>query len=321
MLNTDVATCGTSCSACPVPANGTATCDGTSCGISCNTGYVPMGGSCVVPCNTCDPSATVVALPGGRYTGTTSGASNFAGTCGGGGAPEAIYKLVLTVSSDVFVTTHGTGFNTVVYMRSNCCSGTEVNCNDDADGRTTSVLSEHGLAAGTYYVFVDGATAAATGAFSADIYVSPASPNPSEACGNVTRVTNAGIASVSNCAYGPNFDPSGTCGSTLPATGPDLVYYFLLDAPTTVTFDTCSNTCVDTVLYVRDICTDTTSQRICADDSCRASGTCYQNPAQVQSRISVALSAGPHYVIVDQYSPAPASLPCGSFSLHPIGVP
>jgi len=210
----------------------------------------------------------------------------------------------------------------VVYMRSNCCNGTEVACNNDADGRTTSVLSQRGLAAGTYYVYVDGAAAGASGAYTVDIYVSPASANVSEACGNVTRLTSAGIASASNCAYVSDFDPT-SCGATTSG-GPDLVYYFLLNAPTTVVIDTCSNTCIDTVIYVRDVCTDTASQRACNDDSCRASGSCYVMSASVQSRVSIALTAGAHYVIIDQYAPAPTSpvnLPCGAFSVHSTGLP
>ncbi len=57
------------------------------------------------------------------------------------------FKLVLTQKSDVFVTTHGTAFDTVIYLRNGCC-GTEIACNDDADNRKTSVLTSRGLAAG-----------------------------------------------------------------------------------------------------------------------------------------------------------------------------
>ena len=45
--NSSTASCGaTSCIACPVPSNGTATCNGTTCGISCNGGYAQCGSSC-----------------------------------------------------------------------------------------------------------------------------------------------------------------------------------------------------------------------------------------------------------------------------------
>ncbi len=37
--NLSVGSCGTSCTACPVPDNATATCDGTRCGVACSNGY------------------------------------------------------------------------------------------------------------------------------------------------------------------------------------------------------------------------------------------------------------------------------------------
>src|SRR3954452_23758168 len=47
--NTSVLTCGgTSCTPCPVPANGaSSTCDGTSCGFTCTTGFHVCGDSCL----------------------------------------------------------------------------------------------------------------------------------------------------------------------------------------------------------------------------------------------------------------------------------
>ena len=92
-------------------------------------------------CSSCAATATTVTAPGNRYTGTTSGASNYAGSCGGGSAPEAVFVLTLTQASDVFATTHGSSFNTVLYMRSSCCNGTEVACNATSDGVATSTIS------------------------------------------------------------------------------------------------------------------------------------------------------------------------------------
>jgi len=49
--DTDPATCGTSCTACPGPpsGHGSATCDGTSCGFACDTGYEACSGDCIDP--------------------------------------------------------------------------------------------------------------------------------------------------------------------------------------------------------------------------------------------------------------------------------
>jgi hypothetical protein len=77
-LNTSVSTCGTSCSACPIPANGTATCDGTSCGSTCNTGYHSCSGVCSsnTSVNSCGASCTPCPT---ASNGTTSCLSN--GSC------------------------------------------------------------------------------------------------------------------------------------------------------------------------------------------------------------------------------------------------
>lgn len=45
--NDAVASCGSACTPCPVPANGAATCDGTRCGISCGVGFTRCGQHCV----------------------------------------------------------------------------------------------------------------------------------------------------------------------------------------------------------------------------------------------------------------------------------
>ena len=44
--DTAPATCGTSCTPCPAPANGLASCDGTSCSVSCDPGYVACSTGC-----------------------------------------------------------------------------------------------------------------------------------------------------------------------------------------------------------------------------------------------------------------------------------
>ena len=61
--NGDVATCGANCTACVVPMNGTATCDGTNCGIACNAGFAMLGANCTLapPRQIAPLSASVVS--------------------------------------------------------------------------------------------------------------------------------------------------------------------------------------------------------------------------------------------------------------------
>jgi hypothetical protein len=268
----------------------------------------------------CDTNAVTVTLPGGRFTGTTTGSSNAHGSCGGDKAPEAVFKLVLTQKSDLFVTTHGTSFDTVIYLRSNACCGAEVACNDDGDNRKTSVLTSRGLGPGTFYIFVDGASGNASGDFTVDIYATPATINATDNCGSPARIANLPVTGTT-CGMNDDFMPVMGCLVAPATTSGDGVYYFVLDASSTmVTFSTCTNTCIDTVLYVRDVCTMTTApnQKSCNDNFCGpAVGSMCPPGPPVQSRTVATLGPGVHYLVVDSHSGGS----CGSFTVSPNGVP
>jgi hypothetical protein len=213
------------------------------------------------------------------------------------------------------VTTHGTAFDTVVYVRRAGCCGQEVACNDDADGRHTSVVQAPALDPGTYYIFVDGATPGAAGAFTVDIFATPTSPTPGDACGAPLRIASSAVQG-SSCDFRDDYTPNAGCASSTTG-GPDAVYYFVLDTPGNVTFDTCSGTCIDTLLYIRDVCTSSSSQRSCDDDSC-SGGTCTNTGPPRQSRTTASLSAGVHYLIMDTHAAGAAS--CGAYTITPTGV-
>jgi hypothetical protein len=74
----DPAHCGSSCTPCPAPTNGTATCDGTACGVACSSGYHACGGACVGNSSpaTCGTLCTPCPTPANGYatcTGTSCG--------------------------------------------------------------------------------------------------------------------------------------------------------------------------------------------------------------------------------------------------------
>jgi hypothetical protein len=52
----DVGACGATCAACPAPANGMATCNGTACDFGCNSGYKKCGTSCILENHCCTPA-------------------------------------------------------------------------------------------------------------------------------------------------------------------------------------------------------------------------------------------------------------------------
>jgi hypothetical protein len=281
------------------------------------------GGGRDLACGPCDSTATFITLPGGRFKGTTApgSAGNNRGSCGIGNAPESVFKIELFTTSDLFITTHGTEFDTVVYLRRGCCGGEEVACNDDADGRGSSVIAERALPAGTYYIYVDGAADNEAGDFTLDVYATPTASHAADACGRPERIADAEV-SGNTCGAHDDYSPPGGCSSAVSGpNGLDQVYYFVLDEPGSVTFSTCNNTCIDTVLYLRDVCSDGGggSARGCDDDDCRAAGACQPASAQVQSRVTATLSAGVHYLVLDTF--AAAQVPCGAFTITPSGVP
>jgi len=69
--NTSSASCGlTSCSPCPIPPNGSASCDGTSCGIRCTSPYTACGSTCIdlqTDDNNCGNCGSQYACTGGAH--------------------------------------------------------------------------------------------------------------------------------------------------------------------------------------------------------------------------------------------------------------
>src|SRR5207253_1282400 len=83
-------------------------------------------------------SPTVISAAGGTFSGTTSGTSSQAGSCGSWGtSPERVFQWTPTVSGTATIQTCGgsTSYDTVLYVRSGACgTGSEIalGCNDDA---------------------------------------------------------------------------------------------------------------------------------------------------------------------------------------------
>ena len=76
------------------------------------------------------------------------------GSCGGEGSADEVFRLDLTVASRLTAITHGSFFDTVLYVRRGACGGEEVACVDTGAGTEEF---DQDLPAGVYYLFVDGA--------------------------------------------------------------------------------------------------------------------------------------------------------------------
>jgi hypothetical protein len=109
----------------------------------------------------------------GSWSGANSSLTDQAvGTCATGtGGLEAWFSFTLTASTDVHLDTFGSDYNTVLYVREGSCTGTEAGCNEDASMgfRPESVL-DLTLAAGTYYVAVDGSDSSAIGNYQLNVF-------------------------------------------------------------------------------------------------------------------------------------------------------
>src|SRR5438046_2650545 len=112
-------------------------------------------------------SPTVIPAPGGTFSGTTSGTSALAGSCGRSGeSPEQVFQGTPTVSGTATIQTCGaaTTFDTVLYLRSGVCSGgpeVAAGCNDDTCPNATGLFRASRItptvtAGQTYFIVVDG---------------------------------------------------------------------------------------------------------------------------------------------------------------------
>ncbi|WP_206607048.1 MULTISPECIES: MopE-related protein [Sandaracinus] len=322
------AACTTSCGtagtrSCGATCTLSATC--TPPGETCNgfddncDGVADDGCSGCVACS----GATSVTGPGGRYSLTLSGSGSHTGSCGSTGGPERTLTLTLGSASDVFITTHAAlGVNTTIYVRRCACGGTEVSCNDDADGLPTSMLHLTNLAAGTYQLFVD-TPAGTTATVPVDIYVSPVGTE-SDRCGNPTFVPLGSSTRGTTVGFTHNYDLHYADGSDCPyagsGNGPDRVFYFVVPSPQTLTVSGYnSETDFDAVIYLRSICENptpeqtATNQLACADDVGTPPDGTWGGCAWQRPTLTRTFQPGLYYVFVD--SGQLASCQSGPFRL------
>jgi putative metal-binding protein len=131
-------------------------------------------------------TAKLIPPVSGTYTGDTTGSiGHEMGSCGGG-AGEAVFKLVLGDPSFVLLDSKFTTFDSVLYVRhGDCESGAEIACDDDsANFQWAAQIEFPILYPGTYFIFLDGFTidsqgGANEGPFTFNVQIIP---NPPEIC-------------------------------------------------------------------------------------------------------------------------------------------
>lgn len=277
--------------------------------------HTPGAGCGEVVCAGCDKGGEILA-PGERIAVELDGAALTEGSCGGAGAEQS-FKIQLDERSDIFVTTHGSAVDTVIYLRSCSCDGPEVACNDDADGQITSRHTFANLEPGIYNLFID-TKSPVSASLSADVFITPRGLE-GDRCGHpvfIPPATTVISGDTSNLSHDYLRFPTDDCPDFsvefLPSMGNDMVFAFYLPAPATIQANGCDNSSYDMVTYVRSVCTDAraSAQEGCNDDGpdCPSSppgndvNWCTEDFSLHSQLKDLMLPAGMHYLIVDGFN-------------------
>jgi hypothetical protein len=130
---------------------------------------VPVSGN-----ETC-ATAFVIPATGGLFTGDTTGMMDDlrSATCGGmARSPDAVFRIDLPARRRVVASTAGSSYDTVLHIHADACrDGGDIACDDDGGEGVTSLL-DRTLAAGTYYIVVDGFGMGSRGPYVLEVTVS-----------------------------------------------------------------------------------------------------------------------------------------------------
>jgi len=182
-------------------------------------------------------------------TGSTAlaGDDAFAGCGAGMGGKDVVYRFTLTQPGAVTIDTVGSAFDTVLSVWT-ICSATglnqEIACSDDFNGLTSRIDFAE-LAAGTYYILVDGANIDDSGNYVLNLR-SP-SPPANDDCGSARAVT------VNTTVWGSTLGASDSGAHPIdgiPSDGPDVFYTFEASA-SGMRVDTLGSD-LDTTIAVRE---------------------------------------------------------------------
>src|SRR5437867_2172412 len=172
-------------------------------------------------------SPTVIPAQGGTFSGTTSGTSTLAGSCGNSGtSPERVFQWTPAVSGTATIQTCGAGtsFDTVLYLRSGACaSGPEMaaGCNDDACADASGLLRASRItptvtAGQTYFLVVDG-YGGATGTFTLTV-TPPGASTTTTTLPPSTTTTRPPTTTSSSTTTSTTPPPPTTTSSTITTT-------------------------------------------------------------------------------------------------------
>ncbi len=258
----------------------------------------------------------------GQFSGSNVGrADDLDGSCQGLTGAEAVYAVQFNQDATVCLDTAGSGYDTVLYVRTTCDdANSDVVCNDDAIGLQSEVELD-AVAGQLYFVVVD-AFSTREGDYLLNLRFGGCDEVPeAEVCtdgadNDLDGLTDCDDADCLDdafcvdgeftCANPPFVAEGANTGSTLlledvhtgscqAFDGAEAVHRLAVTADTTVCLDT-NGSAFDTVLYVRETtCDDPDAELDCNDD--------IDFPNNPQSELELDLVAGTiYYVFVDAFS-------------------
>lgn len=110
--------------------------------------------------DTCDDMAPVVDVTYQPFVEglNISAGADHTGSCAATlNAPDVVHRLqVPGTLANLYLSTNGSSFNTVLYVRDNSCLGAEYACDNDGGAGTASNLNLVNVTPGDYWIIVDG---------------------------------------------------------------------------------------------------------------------------------------------------------------------
>ena len=206
-------------------------------------------------------SATGLGFSTGMTTitakGQTLGATNIVSlastSCTGGtsAGPDVFYKLMLEAQKTYKIKVDGSGFDELVYVLSNCGSGTTCYAGADKSASAAEELVITPPVTQVYYIGVDGKGATDTGTFTLTVEQTPS------VCPSVTAITfTGGTAAINGTtsaeANSVSLPAKGCAGTTTP--GPDLFLSAVLTQGKTYTITLKPAATFDPVFYLFGDC-------------------------------------------------------------------
>lgn len=174
-------------------------------------------------------------------------------SCGGAFGGDDLLDFTAPVDGFYMLSTAGSGFDTVLYVRDGGCNGSEIACNDDVGfDDDTSALVVPLVADQSVILAVDANGAGGEYSLTLDVV-----PCPGEALAAVAP------QSVDGSTIGAANVRSGSCGGIA---APEIAYAFTAPIAGTYTFDTFGSG-FDTVVYVRDGTACEGPELACNDDA------------------------------------------------------